>query len=117
MCGSGQLFNRHWTTIYDIERCAIVIEQPIPISFILRKQSKLYPATACGDLPRTVHLQTCQGSTTDWGDTENCRTFDIYAKMLLPYVTTRMEQSSLSLAFLVLTCLKIRLEEVAGMAS
>jgi len=81
----------------------------------LRKQSKLYPATSRYDMPRTVHLQTHHRGTTNRSDTEDCRAF-IDAKVLLPHVTTRMEQSHLGSACLVLTRLKIRLEEIAGVA-
>src|SRR5919108_2669768 len=82
----------------------------------LWKQAKMYPATAGCDMPRTVHLQTRYRGTTYRRDTEDCRAFGIDAKVLLPGVTPRMEQSHLDLACLVLPHLKVRLEKVAGMA-
>ena len=67
---------------------------------------KLYPTTACGNVSRTVCLQTCYHCTTDRSTAKDCRVFGVDAKVLRPGVTARMKQGNLSLAFLVLPRLK-----------
>ena len=80
------------------------------------KESKLDPAPTRGAMLRAIHLQTRHGSTADWCEAKDNRLYDIDAKMLLPSVTTWMEQSYLCLTCLVLPCFKVRLEQIAGVA-
>jgi hypothetical protein len=68
------------------------------------------------DVPSTVHLQGHHRGATNRRDSDDCRAF-IDAKVLLPHVATRIDQSNLSSAFRVLTRLKSRLTAIAGVAS
>ena len=82
----------------------------------LRKQAKLYPSTArviCRG--RFICKRATVARPTDVMPKISAPSASD-TKVLLPGVTARMEQSHLGLTFLILPCLKVRLEKVASVA-